>query len=140
MASEPVAATNSPDDNRIAELIEASSFGTPAAKALRESVDEETAQRIVDRANQLRDTTQPAECICFPAEPANMGGPNPCCPQHGDPEQLRGRDTTQPTPVDGRVLCRHPEGGLLHYRGSNGYELTICTGCGIAAFDKAGAP
>lgn len=46
------------DEDRIDDLIERSSFGTPAAKALRESVDEETAQRIVDRANQLR-TTQP---------------------------------------------------------------------------------
>lgn len=34
------------------ELIEASSLGTPSAKALRESVSEEEAQRIVDRVNQ----------------------------------------------------------------------------------------
>lgn len=39
----------------IEDLIEASSLGTPAAKALRESVSEEEAQRIVDRVNQMRD-------------------------------------------------------------------------------------
>jgi hypothetical protein len=35
----------------IEQLIEASSLGTPEAKAARESVSEEDAQRIVDRAN-----------------------------------------------------------------------------------------
>lgn len=38
-------------DKRIDELIEASSLGTPAAKAFRESVSDEEAQRMVDRVN-----------------------------------------------------------------------------------------
>jgi hypothetical protein len=38
----------------IGDLIEASSLGTPAAKALRESVPIEQAQEVVRRANQLR--------------------------------------------------------------------------------------
>lgn len=37
----------------IRDLIEASSLGTPEAKALRESVSDETAQRIVARAEEL---------------------------------------------------------------------------------------
>ncbi len=39
------------DDRRIDELIEASSLGAPAAKALRESVSDEDVQRIVDKLN-----------------------------------------------------------------------------------------
>lgn len=44
------AATSLPID----ALIEASSLGTPAAKALRDSVSQEHAERIVARANKMR--------------------------------------------------------------------------------------
>jgi hypothetical protein len=40
----------------IEELIEASSLGTPAAKAARESVSDEDTQRIIDRVNEMRGT------------------------------------------------------------------------------------
>jgi hypothetical protein len=46
------------------------------------------------------------------------------------PTPLISDGLAEPWLVDGRVLCRHPGGGLLHYQGSNGYELTVCTGCG----------
>ena len=38
----------------IEDLIEASSLGTPGAKALRASVSDEQAQRAIDRANEIR--------------------------------------------------------------------------------------
>lgn len=41
-------------ERRIDELIEASSLGAPSAKAARESVSDEDAQRIIDRVNQIR--------------------------------------------------------------------------------------
>lgn len=37
----------------ITDLIEASSFGTPEAKVLRESVSDEDARRVVARAKQI---------------------------------------------------------------------------------------
>lgn len=37
----------------IKELVEASSLGTPEAKALRASVSDEQARRIVERAREL---------------------------------------------------------------------------------------
>lgn len=40
---------------RIGELIEASSLGTPAAKAFRESVSDEDVQRVMDRFHDLED-------------------------------------------------------------------------------------
>ena len=41
----------------IDDLIEASSLGTPAAKAFRESVSDEDVDRIMDRFNELDDAT-----------------------------------------------------------------------------------
>lgn len=40
-------------DRPIEDLVEASSLGTPAAKAARDSVDPERARRIVERADEL---------------------------------------------------------------------------------------
>jgi len=45
-----VGEATSAESKRVDELIESSSLGTPAAKAARDSVNEEEAQRIVDRA------------------------------------------------------------------------------------------
>lgn len=44
-----------PDEAEIERLIEASSLGTPAAKALRESVSDEDVDRIMDRFHELDD-------------------------------------------------------------------------------------
>jgi hypothetical protein len=54
-----LAILDSDDTRGIEELIEASSLGTPAAKAARDSVSDEDAQRIIDRVNEMRsdDTT-----------------------------------------------------------------------------------
>lgn len=41
------------DERSIRELVEASSLGTPESKAARESVSDETAQRVVARAKEL---------------------------------------------------------------------------------------
>ena len=41
--------------DRIRELIERSSLGTPEAKALRASVPEEVGRRVVERAKELVD-------------------------------------------------------------------------------------
>lgn len=41
------------DRRRIEELIEASSLGTPEAKALRDSVPDEVAKRIVARSKEI---------------------------------------------------------------------------------------
>ena len=42
-------------DSRMVSLIEASSLGTPAAKAFRESVSDEDVDRIMDRVNEIDD-------------------------------------------------------------------------------------
>jgi hypothetical protein len=42
-------------DSPIRRLIDASSLGTPDARALRDSVSDETARQIVARAEQLAD-------------------------------------------------------------------------------------
>lgn len=44
-----------PDEAEIERLIEASSLGTPAAKALRESVSDDDVDRIMDRLHELDD-------------------------------------------------------------------------------------
>lgn len=43
------------NENDIDQLVEASSLGTPAAKAFRESVSDEDVDRIMDRVNELDD-------------------------------------------------------------------------------------
>ena len=48
--------TEEPPRRTVAELIEAGSFGTPEAKALRESVSCEDAARVVARAKTLSDS------------------------------------------------------------------------------------
>lgn len=45
----------------IEELLEASSFGTPEAKALRATVSPEQAKAVVERAKQLREERRRAE-------------------------------------------------------------------------------
>ena len=45
----------------IRELIERSSLGTPDAKALRASVSDETARRIVERAKELAADSAPKD-------------------------------------------------------------------------------
>jgi len=42
-------------ESEIDNLIEASSLGTPAAKAFRESVSDEDVDRIMDRFNEMDD-------------------------------------------------------------------------------------
>ncbi len=55
-------------DSSIEELIEASSLGTPAAKAIRESVPVEAAQEIVRRAKALAHGGLDP-CTCWPHGP-----------------------------------------------------------------------
>ena len=45
------------DERDIDSLIEASSLGTPAAKAFRDSVSDEDVQRVMDRFTDLEDET-----------------------------------------------------------------------------------
>lgn len=56
----------------ISEMIEASSLGTPGAKALRASVADDQVQRAIDRANELRaqwpDGTPMCECYENPGD------------------------------------------------------------------------
>lgn len=54
-----------PHARNIDTLIEASSLGTPSAKAFRDSVSEEDARRIVDRVNQMRDGEMCEDCGCW---------------------------------------------------------------------------
>ena len=46
----------------ISELIEASSLGTPGAKAARASVTDEQAQRAIDRANEIEASSEACYC------------------------------------------------------------------------------
>lgn len=43
------------NENDIDQLIEASSLGTPAARAFRDSVSDEDVDRIMDRVNEIDD-------------------------------------------------------------------------------------
>ncbi|MGQ9348900.1 hypothetical protein [Mycolicibacterium gilvum] len=43
------------NENDIDQLIEASSLGTPAARAFRESVSDEDVDRIMERVNEIDD-------------------------------------------------------------------------------------
>lgn len=64
-------ASNSESRKRIEELVERSSLGTPEAKALRASVTDEEAARVVQRARELADAQAAATSGC----PGGHAGP-----------------------------------------------------------------
>lgn len=53
--SEQGTAPDRPTESQIDDLIEASSFGTPGAKALRDSVSPETVRKLTERARQTKE-------------------------------------------------------------------------------------
>ncbi|QKW15465.1 hypothetical protein [Verrucosispora sp. NA02020] len=72
-------------DSPIRRLIEQSSLGTPDARAARDSVSDETAQRIVARAAQLAaDDVWEARLQAKQCRPyfCPTSGDTECCPDH----------------------------------------------------------
>jgi hypothetical protein len=76
------------DDADISAKVEASSLGTPEARALRATVSDEHAARIVARARKLE------RCTCNGVVRA-FGGYSSGCPMH-DPKDPPGESATPP--------------------------------------------